>query len=148
MRDVIHDLHAIVIKSVTENGKRISLVLIVLNLFHKISQDIEFDVNDINIMFSMLALRPDLPKSTNFSDLNYVMNFIPQLSWKHIADVLGFFINMLLPSNNLDNTDWVFVVPLMHALDEKLTSLEKVNWRDDCFDISKMGRPGPNAILK
>lgn len=100
--DAVYELNTVVIETVAENGKRISLVLILLDLLSKI-HDKDLDSGEINTMFNMLALRPDLSKS-KFPDLNDVMNFIPQSYRKHIASVLATFVNKLLPSNHLEHT--------------------------------------------
>lgn len=89
--DAVYELNTVVIETVAENGKRISLVLILLDLLSKILislHDKDLDSGEINTMFNMLALRPDLSKS-KFPDLNDVMNFIPQSYRKHIASVLA-----------------------------------------------------------
>lgn len=151
--DIVYELNSKEINSVQENGKRICFALIVLDLLNKISHqlfDSEFDSDDINIILSLLILRPDLSKGKKFPDLNDVTNFIPHNYRKHIADVLARFIKKILPSNHLDVTHWVYVMPLMHALDGKLDKLagsEEVKWMDDRVQLYDM-KPNESAILK
>ena len=150
-----YHLNGLVVKSSTENGKKMCLILIILDLLFKISRDHlqaeEVEPFEINTLFSMLMLRPDLSKAKKIPDLNDVTNFIPQNYRKHIAEVLAHFINIVLPSNHLEHTEWVYVMPLMHSLDGKLdrcTSSDAVKWTDSHVKLSSMGKPEANAVLK
>ena len=154
LMEIVCYLNNLVMKSATENGKRISLVLIVLDLLHKISgqlQASDFAPDEIQILFSMLALRPDLSKSGKCPDLNDVMNFIPQNYRKHVAADMAYFVNRLLPSNHLESTEWVYLLPLMHALDGKVDRAAhsgKVKWEDNQITLSNLGKPVSNAVPK
>lgn len=152
--DIAYRLKTLVVESSSQNGKRMSLVLIVLDLLFKILGHLhnsQIESFEINTLFSMLMLRPDLSKAKKFPDLNDVINFIPQDYRKHIAGVLERFINRLLPSNHMEQTEWVYVVPLMHALDGKLdkaTSSGSIKWSDDRVRIQNIGKPEANAFFK
>ena len=150
-----YHLNSLLVKSSTENGKKMCLILIILDLLFKISRHLqteEVEPSEINTLFSMLMLRPDLSKAKKFPDLNYVTNFIPQSYRKHIAEVLAHFIDIVLPSNHLEHTEWVYVMPLMHSLDGKLdmaTSSDAVKWPTNSrVKLSSMGKPEANAVLK
>jgi hypothetical protein len=153
---IVYHLNTLEIKSANENGKRVSLVLIILDLLYRISQHLtgaEKESVDCNALFSMLMLRPDLSRSRKNPDLNDVVNFIPQDYRKHVADALTHFVHQLLPSNHLEQTSWVYVVPLIHALDGKLdkaTSLgaRGIKWVDDRVDMQLIGKIRANAFSK
>ncbi len=145
--NIIHELNSMEIQSVAENGERICHVLIILDLLYKILYPNDLKINLIEILL-MLTLRPDWSKSKYPDDLTSVLNFILPNYRKHIVFVLAWFINQIVITKNLD---WVYVMPLMHALDGKLdkcTDSDEIQWTDDYIQSWNMGKAKPQAFFK
>jgi hypothetical protein len=155
---VVKHLNSLVVKSSVEIRRRVTSVLIILDLLYKmLSQKStivgELDnplyktlqkseiqiVGELDNLFSMLVLKP----ATYDSDLKVVMNFIPESYQKHVARILAHFVNKGLSSNRLKRTSWVYVLPLMHALDDVLNSSSSagdIRWDSRIVEICKIGK--------
>ena len=135
-------LHDVV--SSSDNGKRISCVLVVLTLLKKIDEKLEAcdkDPNEYMQLFSMLYLRPEFdcnpPKST---DWNYVMHsFIPAAEQQNVANTLVHFVNRVLKSSMCHEVEWIYVVPLIHFLKKRVDPLQLPGvtfmWKDPDVDL-------------
>jgi hypothetical protein len=145
--EIVYYLSTVTTKSAIDNGRRVTSVLIILDLLNKISGDLQRselpNVSEINVLFSMLMLKP----ATKFHDLRVAVNSIPKNYRKHVADVLAQFINEILPSNHLEQSSWVYVVPLIHALDDN-GSAGDIKWSDSRITMQNIGKTGTNAFLK
>ena len=155
---IVGDLNASVIKTSSDNGKRVCSVLIVLDLLRKIYDKLlpseKPNADEVIYIFSMLRLRPDI-SSEKFPDLNFVTNYIPQHYHERMAAVLNHFLVICLPTNNVKNADWISVIPLIHIFkkrihpfDPPVIKTEKIQWTDRDINLILLRKPHVGAVPK
>ena len=118
------------VESSSDNGKRISCVLVLLTLLKKIDDklgDCDKDPNEYMLLFSMLYLTPEFDSTPpKLTDLNIVMSsFIPEPQQQEVADTLVHFVNKVLKTTCCEEVDWTYVVPWIHFLKKKVKPLQR-----------------------
>jgi hypothetical protein len=135
----------------SDNGKKACSALIILDIFFKLKfshQPSDVPPNYIKTIFSMLQMRPELPpmQRPKFSDLNFLMMYIPDCYYTKIAEVLVHFTNQVLPTDS-GKPEWVYVLPLIHIFDRRVTAFDfpelksaSIRWTDEKVNLDTVSK--------
>lgn len=138
-------LISIKIESTIDNGKRICSVLVILSNLYRIFIFLNSkDFTNIPRMFSMMLLKPNIDRAS-CEDLTFVLTMIPEQECAGIAEVLVTFANHIISKNGLTTTEWLYVIPIIHVLNNKIEPFQKpslnlsdIKWTNDYIDLGKM----------
>jgi hypothetical protein len=130
----------------TDNGKKPCSALIILDILFKSSRLYRYSdvpLNCIKLIFSMLQMKPELhpAQRPKFSDLEFLMAYIPEHYHSHIAEVLVYFTNQVLPIDS-GKLEWVYVLPLIHIFGKRVTAFDSpklksasIKWMDEKINL-------------
>ena len=134
------------ISSVTDNGRLMCSVLLILHVLFKVKHYVHsVNPHEVAFLFTMLCLRPDISSHLNHKclDLTFLTSNIPQEYHVKIVDELIFFTNQMLPVASL-NLEWICVIPLIHIFSKRIEPFDlpvftsnEIQWRDKCL-VSKI----------
>lgn len=143
LHDVARCLETKEFKSPSDNGKRVCSVLVILELLMKIdkklerNQGIDRNISDHYYLFSMLYL---ISKQPQDASLNFFQSFIPDKENESVAKLLLKYMELVLPSCNLERIEWLYMVPLIHILKKRIKPFDKIivaslKWKDPDIDM-------------
>lgn len=134
-------------KSLSDNGRRMSCSLVILGLLRKVLNNLEEQdksPEDYLFFFSMLYFMPRQEPMKNSADLSIVLSFIPSAEHSVMADVLVYFVNKVLEKGYTlcERLEWLYVIPLIHILkgqtkpfDDPTVILDEIKWMDDNVNL-------------
>ena len=127
---LVDELQVKSVNNAEENGRRMASVLaIVCCIYSLVPNPISWaniELNAVAAVLSMLHLQPNL-KDRQHSDLDIVLNLLPEKSRKATSEALCGLCTHLSSRKDLQEPVWVRVIPLIHFLQKKSKPFDSLN---------------------
>ena len=127
---LVDELQMKSVNNAEENGRRMASVLAIVDCIHSLVPNpisrTNFELRAIAAVLSMLRLQPNL-KDRQHSDLDIVLNLLPEKSKKTTSEALCGLCTHLSSRKDLQEPVWVHVIPLIHFLQKKTKPFNALN---------------------
>ena len=124
--------------------RRICSALVIITIIGKLikrSEILKYDISLVISLFSMLRILPfedDSPMLS--SELAMISEFLKPEGRRVVSKTLADYANFICQHQNLQNPEWLYVLPLLHIINSVNTQVPSsrdgnYNWKDNLIHL-------------